>query len=237
MHRLGLASTLVLTLVTSAAAMPVVGKVELPAPPERPAPPVRGFVERIENPRKGIQLVNPGPYLLVVLENDSTKSPESPGQVKWELVGDSFSPPVLGAPSGAQVVIKNTSNTARTLVALEDAKLIQTGLINPKIGERPFNVGTPSVFTITDKDAPHLIGRVVVVATPYIAHVDVTTVTPTGATGKFEFGDVPEGTYKLRIFYKDHWLDQTETVTVPAKGKSHEVTLKITAYQTTEKKK
>lgn len=209
---------LLLVLSPAAAlAMPVSGKLDLPAPPERPAPAVRGFTERSENPKKPIQPINIGPQLLVVLESDNTK-PESPGQVKWELVGESFSPPILGAPAGAQVVIKNTSNTARTLVALEDGKLISTGLVNPKVGERQFNVTGANVYTITDKDAPHLVGKVVVVATPHIAHVEMT-----GLQGKFEFADVPEGTYKLRVFYKDRWLDQTETVTVPAKGKSHEI--------------
>jgi hypothetical protein len=218
MHRLVIPVFLV-AVASPAVANPVHGKVELPSNlPERPPPSVKGFVERVENSKKKIQDPNITPYLLVVLENDTAK-PDSPGQVKWDLVGDSFAKPVIGAPSGAQVVIRNTSNTARTLVALEDPKLIQTGLINPKIGERNFNVAEPKVYTITDKDAPHLVGRVVVVGTPYIANVD--------ASGKFDL-DVPEGAYKLRIFYKDRWLDQTETVTVAAKGKT-EPTIKITS--------
>jgi hypothetical protein len=126
-------------------------------------------------------------------------------------------------------VIKNTSHTARTLVAVEDPKLIETGLINPKIGERTFTVGKAQVYTITDKSAPHLIGRVVVVSTPYVAHVEVT-----GTTGTFNFADVAEGTYKLRIFYRDAWLEQTETVTVGAKGKVEPTTFKVPSL---EKKK
>ena len=212
--------------------MPVSGSVALPPPPERPAPVVRGFVDRVENPKKPIQPVNVGPYLLIVLDPEKAEGTGTPGQVKWELVGDSFGQPVLGAMIGAQVVIKNTSNTARTLVALEDAKLITTGLINPKIGERTFTVTDKRIYTITDKDAPHLVGKVVVVSTPYIAHVEVTN-----NVGKYEIADVPDGTYKLRIFYKDHWLDQTDSVTVPAKGKSHEANIKITApLQPIEKK-
>lgn len=225
MHRLVIPVFLVLVVPHSAVANPVHGKVELPTNlPERPPPAVRGFVERVENSKKKIADVNVWPYLLVVLESDTSK-PESPGQIKWDLVGDSFAKPVIGAPSGAQVVIRNTSHTARTLVALEDPKLIQTGLINPKIGERNFNVADPKVYTITDKDSPHLVGRVVVVGTPHIASVD--------ANGKFEF-DAPEGSYKLRIFYKDRWLDQTETVTVAAKGKT-ETTVKITSLGTEKK--
>jgi len=204
------------SLASRAHANPVHGKLELPNAPERPPPAMRGFVERIENPKKKIQPVSITPYLLVVLEADGAKA-ESPGQVKWELAGDSFAKPVIGASVGAQVVIRNTSHTARTLVALEDAKLIQTGLINPKIGERSFTVAEPKVYTITDKDAPHLVGMVVVTTTPYIANVD--------SAGRFEI-DAPEGSYKLRVFYKDHWLDLAETVTVTAKGKT-EPTIKV----------
>jgi len=230
-----LTSVLLATLVTRAAAVPVVGKLELPPPPDRPVPVVHGWVDRVENPKKPIQPFNVGPYLLVVLENDTTR-PDSGGQVKWELVGDSFAWPVIGAPTGAQVVIKNLSSTARTLVALEDPKLMQTGLINPKTGERSFTSTEPRVYTITDMDAPHLVGRVVVVPTSYIAHVEVS-----GTTGKFELGDVTEGSYKLRIYYKDHWLPTTETVTVPAKlgkgSKSHDITVKVSSYQAAEKAK
>jgi hypothetical protein len=221
----------VLAVTAPVGATPVAGKLELPAAPERPAPPMRGFTERVENPKKPIQAVNVGPQLLVVLESDNAKA-DNPGQVKWELVGDSFSRPIIGAPVGAQIVIKNTSHTARTLVAVEDPKLIETGLINPKIGERTFTVKEQKVFTIKDKDAPHLVGRVVVVATPYIAHVEVT-----GTTGAFNFGDVAEGSYKLRIYFKDRWLDQTETINVGAKGKVEPTTFKVQSLGATEKKK
>lgn len=217
MHRLVISVFMAMT--TAAYANPVHGKLELPAAPERPLPSVRGFVDRVENPKKPIQAPAVTPYLLVVLESDSAK-PDSPGQVKWELAGDSFAKPVIGVPVGAQVVIKNSSHTARTLVALEDAKLIQNGLINPKVGERSFTVTEAKVYTITDKDAPHLVGKVVVVNTPYIANVELVN-----GVAKFEF-DAPEGSYKLRIFYKDRWLDQTEAVTVAAKGKT-EPSIKI----------
>ncbi len=217
MHRLVISVFLAMT--TAAHANPVHGKLELPAAPERPLPSVRGFVDRVENPKKPIQTPSIAPYLLVVLESDATK-PDSPGQVKWELAGDSFLKPVIGVPIGAQVVIKNTSHMARTLVALEDPKLIQNGLINPKIGERSFTVSDAKAYTITDKDSPHLVGKVVGVSSPYIANVELVN-----GVAKFEM-DVPEGSYKLRIFYKDRWLDQTETVTVTAKGKT-EPSIKI----------
>jgi hypothetical protein len=236
MNRFAVGCALALWSVAPAVAMPVIGKVELPEPPKRPEPAVHGFTERVDNPKKPIKPFDVGPYLVVVLENDNTK-PDNPGQAKWELVGDSFSPRVLAVPVGAQVVVKNTSNTARTLAVAEDPKLIQTGLINPKIGERSFTVTEPKAYTLGDKDAPHLTGKLVVVPTTHISYVEVTE-KDGKFTGKLEFADVPEGTYKLRIFYQDHWLEQTETVTVPAKGKNYELpAFKIAGLSVPEKKK
>jgi hypothetical protein len=154
-----------------------------------------------------------------VLEGDT--KPEGGGQVTWDLVGESFARPVVGVPLGGELVIKNLSKTARTLTALEDPKLLPAGPINPT-GPKSFRATETKIYTITDKDAPHLRGKVVVVATPFIATADANN------PGKFDFPDVPEGTYQLRIFYKDNWIDRPdETVTVGAK--KQEITAKVPA--------
>jgi hypothetical protein len=59
------------------------------------------------------------------------------------------------------------------------------------------------------------------VSSPFVSNVD--------ESGKFEFDDVPEGAYKLRIFYKDAWLDATTDVNVDKKGKT-EVSAKVPAF-------
>ena len=111
-----------------------------------------------------------GPQMIVALEGAAEA--DVAGQVTWELVGESFARPVIGAPVGAEVVIKNVSKTARTLVAAEDAKLIPAGPINPT-GPKSFRVDRRrKVYTIGDKDAPHLKGNVVVVDAPFVATVD-----------------------------------------------------------------
>ncbi|MBA3821784.1 MAG: hypothetical protein H0X17_23075 [Deltaproteobacteria bacterium] len=195
----------------------VVGKLELPEPPERPAMTVKGFLDRVENPLAEVRKVAVTPHMIVVLEGDAAKV-ESPGQVSWDLVGESFARPVVGAPVGAEIVIKNVSKTSRTLVAREDAKLIPSGPINPT-GPKSFRPTEPNIYTIGDKDAPHLRGTLVVVTTKHIATVD--------AAGKFELLDVPEGSYKLRVFYKDGWIERTDdTVNVGAKGKT-DVSVKV----------
>jgi hypothetical protein len=207
-----------------AIAGPVSGKLDLPPPPERPPSATKGFLDRVENPLAPARPVAVTPWMVVVLEGEA--KPSSPGQVTWELVGESFSRPVMGAPAGAEIVIKNTSRTARTLVAAEDPKLIPAGPINPT-GPKSFRPAEGGkVFTIGDVDAPHLKGTLVVVNSPYVATVD--------DSGKFDFGDVAEGSYKLKVFYKDAWLESATDVNV-GKGKV-EVNPKVPALVQPAKK-
>lgn len=208
----------------AAMAGPVSGKLDLPPPPDRPPPATKGFLDRVENPLAPARPVSVTPWMIVVLEGEA--KPSSPGQVTWELQGESFARPVIGAPAGAEVVIKNTSRTARTLVAAEDPKLIPAGPINPT-GPKSFRPAEGGkVYTISDADAPHLKGTLVVVGSPYVASVD--------EAGKFELGDVAEGSYKLKIFYKDRWLDGATDVNV-GKGKV-EVNPKVPALDPPAKK-
>jgi hypothetical protein len=194
----------------------IVGKIELPPAPERGPVIARGFVDRIENPLADIKKHNIAPYLVVALEGDPR--PAAPAQVNWDLVGESFARPVVAVPVGAEVIIRNQTKVPRTLAAAEDAKLI-VGPLNPT-GTKSFRATEPATYTIGDKDAPHLKGRVVVVATTHVASVD--------DTGRFEMTDVPDGSYKLKIYYYDpiaeahgkhsDWLLTTD-VTVASRGK------------------
>jgi hypothetical protein len=209
----------VVVLAGDASANTVTGKLELPTAPDRPPIAQKGFLDRVDNPLAPVKGVNVTQQMIVVLEQEGEKV-ESPAQVSWDLAGESFSRPVIGAPVGAEVVIKNTSKTARNLVAAEDPKLIPAGPINPT-GPKSFRPMEPKVYTIGDKDAPHLHGTLVVVNTKHVTTVD--------AAGKFDFGDVPEGAYKLRVFYRSNWIEAPDTaVTVGAKGKT-EVSVKIPA--------
>jgi hypothetical protein len=85
-------------------------------------------------------------------------------------------------------------------------------------------VTEPKAYTITDKDAPHLRGKVLAVATPYFAMVEVGSKLDQGT---FQIADVAEGSYKLRVFYRDGWIDRPdEPVTVQGK-RNADVALKI----------
>ncbi len=200
-----------LSFAATAHAGTVTGKLELPSNPPRPAQQSKGFLDRVENPLAELRPPALGKQMVVVLEGD--EKPVSPGQVVIELLGESFSRRVVAAPAGAEVLIKNVSKTARTLVAAEDPKLIPQGPINPT-GPKSFRVtDVGKVYTIGDKDAPHLKLKIVVVNTQYVGYAD--------DTGKFEIDNVPAGSYKVRVWYGDNWVQrEDETVNVGAKGKT-----------------
>jgi hypothetical protein len=196
----------------------VVGRLELPAAPDRPVI-SRGFLDRTENPLADITRPSLAPYLVVALDGDA-RSEAAPAQVTWDLVGDSFSRPVIAVPVGAEVVIRNLTSFARTIAAAEDPQLI-VGPLNPT-GTKSFRARQPAIYTFGDKDASHLKGKIVVVATRHVASLD--------DAGRFELLDVPEGSYKLRVFFydpsgearggKSDWLPFSVDVVVAPRGKA-----------------
>jgi hypothetical protein len=207
------------TLAATAHAGTVTGKLDLPSAPPRPPVAVKGFLDRVENPLAPVKPASLAPQMVVVLEGD--EKPVSPPQVVVELLGETFSKKVIAAPAGAEILIKNVSKSARTLAAAEDPKLVPQGPINPT-GPKSFRVNdVGKVYTIGDKDAPHLKLKVVVVNTQYVGYPD--------ESGKFEVDSVPPGSYKVKVWYQDGWLQLDDTsVNVAAKGKA-EVNPKIPA--------
>lgn len=206
----------------------VAGKLELPPAPERGPVIAKGFLDRTENPLADVKKQNLAPYLVVSLEGEA-KPDTAPAEVTWELVGESFARPVIAVPVGAQVVIKNTTKVSRTIGAAEDPALI-AGPLTPA-GTKTFRATKPAIYTFRDKDAPYLKGKVVVVPTTHVANLD--------DSGRFEMSDVPDGAYKLRVFYYDpggeargrasEWLPFTTDVTVVSSKGRTEVNAKLPA--------
>ncbi|HET7505449.1 MAG TPA: hypothetical protein VFK02_30725 [Kofleriaceae bacterium] len=219
-------------LAATSRAGTVVGRLELPPAPERGPVIAKGFLDRTENPLAEVKKPNIAPYFVVALEG-AQKTDSAPAEVAWDLVGESFARPVIAVPVGAEVVIKNQTKISRTLSAAEDPKLI-AGPLNPT-GSKSFRATEPAIYTIGDKDAPHLRGKIVVVATTHVATVD--------DGGRFEMTDVPDGSYKLRIFYYDPageargrrsgWLSVGADVNVVSRGKGSktEVNAKVPAAE------
>jgi len=209
------------TLAGEAGAGTVAGKLELPPAPERGPVVAKGFLDRSENPLAEIKKLNLAPYYVVALEGEG-KSSVAPAEVTWDLVGESFARPVIAVPVGAEVVIRNQTKVSRTIGAAEDRKLI-VGPLNPK-GSKSFRATEPAIYTVGDGDAPHLRGKIVVVATPYVGSLD--------DSGRFELTNVADGTYRLRVFYynpsaearggKSDWVF-TADVTVATRGRASRV--------------
>ncbi len=211
MFRARWAWVVLLLFAATAEAGTVIGRLDLPPAPSRPPVAVKGFLDRVENPLAPVKPMVPAHQMVVVLEGGEV--PMSPPQVVVELLGESFSHRVVAAPAGAEVLIKNVSKTARTLVAAEDPKLVPQGPINPT-GPKSFRVSEAGkVYTIGDKDAPHLTLKVVVVGTQYIGYPD--------DSGRFEIDGVPPGAYKVKVWYRDGWVARDdEAINVAAKGKT-----------------
>ena len=201
-----------LAFAAPASAGVLYGKIEFPARlPERAPPATRAFLDRIENPFLPVR-AEPFTRDMVVVAEGETK-PAAPAQVIWELVGESFARPVIAVPVGAEVVIKNQSRTARTLAAAEDPKLLPLGPMNPTATKSFRAAEAGKSFTVGDKDAPHLVGRMVIVPTQYVAYPD--------ESGRFEVADIPTGNYKVKIWFRTGWVQRPDDeISVAAKGKT-----------------
>jgi hypothetical protein len=200
--------------LSGASAGTLVGKVELPSLPRLEA--THGFLDRVENPLAPLKPFSAAPQLVLELVGD--EKPAAPPQIVWHLLGESFDRPVLAAPAGSEVVIRDESKTARTLIATElgktvDTKLIPPGPVNPG-GTKPFRSGDAGkVYAIGDADAPHLKATLIVVNTLYVGYPD--------EAGNYEIADVPPGSYKLRIWFAGKLVERPDdNVNVGARGKT-----------------
>lgn len=203
---LACALALVCGIPASAFADDVRGEIQfkpdrLGAPPERN----RGFVERIENPLRPVQTLNPRPYMVVVLEggpvDEEAKKP--PGTIQsYELRGESFEQPLFPVVVGTRVKLVNRSARARVLLTPDEPELVDSVSLNPR-GEHEVKVEKAhQTILIKAQDTNHLEGRLLGLADRYHALVD--------ERGRFEIAKVPEGTWKLRVWYRDGWLTGVE---------------------------
>jgi hypothetical protein len=218
-RRAALAAALLVTVCVAwlgaagpASAGTVLGRLDLPPAEAREPSATRGYLDPVDNAILPVEPFNPTPLMVVVLEAPSPIDVAAPPQAAYELRGESFARGVIAVVKGQEVIIRNTGLLPRTLVAKEDPELIPKGTLNVT-GTKSFRVTEAGkVYTIIDPTAPYLVGHVISVSSPYHAAPD--------REGRFTFDDVPAGTYKAKVFFRDHWLTAESQVTVPAGGRA-----------------
>ena len=190
-------------------------------PPER----TQGFVPRIANPIRPVQPFDPTPYLVVVLEggpDDDEAKNSSSSRVEYGLLGESFEVPLLAVSVGTEVRIRNLGPRKVVLSAPDFPDLVDQAALDPR-QTTAFKVAKASEVIVVGAPArPHPEGRIVGFASRYFAMVDT--------RGRFAIDKVPEGTWKVRLWYRDGWVKGVEdSVTVSRRG--GEVTLRVAPNQ------
>jgi hypothetical protein len=118
-----------------------------------------------------------------------------PEMLKWEEID-------LPEPGRGEVLIRNKGRSSPVLVAVGKPDVLIRKPLNPT-AEVLFIPGKePGAVEIRDEGAPHLHGRIVVLASPYFAVPD--------AKGEFDITNVPEGDWTVRVWFDDGWLDRPD---------------------------
>ncbi len=170
-------------------------------------PPVRseGFVKRKRNPWRAIRNFNPLPWVVVILEGPADAKAPPREAAQYSLDGQNFIRPLLAVQTAREVVIKNLRRTAHRIYSPENPKLIEAGEIGPG-GKRSFVLSKGfELTTLRAKGNVHLLGRLLAIPHAYFAQ-------PNGA-GAFTITDVPAGKWRIKLWYRDGWLE-TKTVTI-----------------------
>lgn len=204
-----------LAVVGGAHAGTVTGRLDFPPQDKREPSATRGYLDAVDNAILPLPFASPAPEMVVVLEGAApSDAAQTLPRVVYELRGESFARPVIAVQRGQEIEIKNVGQVPRNLHIKEDGNLLPKGILNVT-GTKSFRVAEAGKhYTLVDPAAPHLVGRVLVLATPYRAYPD--------KDGRFSFENVAEGTYKVRVFFRDRFLAPETSVTVPggSRGKA-----------------
>lgn len=214
---------LVFGLTAPAFAGSVTGTVTVPADAGGKRPLTKmAYLTRIENPLVPVKAVDPMPHLVVVLEKDGLELPTAP-VADLTLLGESFDRPLLPVVAGTKIALKNLK------VSRKHPTLYVDGMPD-LLPETPFNPGATrdlavgaeggKLLALRAKESTTLGASILVLSTPYFAVPD--------SAGKYSIPNVKEGEYKVRVWYKDGWVEGADTtVKVDAKdGASLKLDLK-----------
>lgn len=195
----------------------VTGVVELADLAQRPERPVRsrGFVRRIRGPLKPPKKADPRDRIVVVLQGGPVaaedKKPPS-GRLRYEVIGESFVSPVFPFVAGAEIELRNSSDSPKRLWAPENEKLIDDAPLGPKRTRAIAGKLTEplAAVEIRDRDSAHLRGELLPLPHPYFSLLD--------SSGRYEIKGVPAGTWKVKLWYRGGFIDLGGQVTVEVSG-------------------
>lgn len=193
-------------LSTTATAGDVSGTIALGKARQKPAVHSTGFVERKPNPIMETLRFDPRREIVVVLEGGpvepADQEPDRNG-VKWQLLGESFDIPVLPIVAGTEIDLKYTGHGSPTLYSPQDDALLKSEAIS-RDGVRTLAVKVPGkAFEIRARGSQHLVGRIVAFPHRFFSRLD--------GDGNFVIKDVPQGTWTLKLWYRDGWVDGVAT--------------------------
>jgi hypothetical protein len=150
-------------------------------------------------------LVRPAPYdprpeVVVVIDasatgGDATTPPAT--KPLLEIIGERIWPPVLPVASGWEVELRNSGRTPQAVTTPEDPDVFQTGAI-AKGGTRTAKFAATKVHPVLAVGKPWLHAKILVLPGRWFARVD--------RDGSFHIDGVPDGHWKVRVFWREGWL-------------------------------
>lgn len=203
----------------------VSGQVDLPPPASRRAPPIRGqgFVPRAKNPLRPPDGFDPRSEIVVVLDggpvDDEDKKPRTK---RYKIVGENFERDVLPVIVGGKVEIKNLAKKSLRLYSTASADTIPGDPISHKGGRLTETIDKAhKAIDVRDQDSVHFLAHIVAFEHGYFAVPD--------HDGKFTIEGVPPGTWRVKIWYRDGWVENLPKTTVTVGRRNTRVNVNLPA--------
>ncbi|MEM9490122.1 MAG: hypothetical protein AAGC55_13320 [Myxococcota bacterium] len=204
------------------------GQIKYDGRPGAPTMRTQGFVERIANPLRPIKRFDPRPYMIVVFEggpaDEQAASPPT-RPVPYDLLGESFGTPVLPVVRGSKVEIHNRGHWDKVITALGRDDF-QDKVIRPGESEELVIAEVYKPVVLRAPTMSHPRGTIVAFPNRYFTTVD--------RRGRFELDGLPEGTWKVRLWYNDGWVDGVAANVQVGRRRAGEVTLRVSVDKLTQ---
>lgn len=144
--------------------------------------------------------------VVVYLEGPGTHVPPSPGNTRPQLkqINQSFQPHVLGVPVGTTVDFPNGDLVYHNVFSYSKTKKFDLGYYG-KGKSKQVTFDRPGLVQVFCDIHSTMSAYVLVVDSPFVTQPD--------ESGAYEFPDLPNGTYTLRVWHPDLG-DRTMKVTV-----------------------